>query len=697
MASKRLFAALLAAAMLSACGGHSGGTLPAQNTGKPGAGTYTGPEKLAQFSWGKSYLNDAQYLGPVTDGYLGLQVQVKMRNEDGLLQYAKSASDPKSPLYRHFLTPDQIAQQFGATQTDYTAAAKYLQQNGLHVGGWPQREQLFVSGSLAAMQRAFGTSFGTYSKNGQKFVAPAGTPHFSEVVPIEGVVGLVHAHPMHSYFMRVPNANFEGYTPQQVQRAFDYSGAYSKYDGSGISVAIVGTGPIMGEDLQKIQQTFGVRTATVTQPPVTDAGVAAALAGQPTPGPSATPWPAYYNSPGLSSPPPATDPLGSGCQNNPYDLTQCNPEDGEAQLDTQTIATLAPGSNVLFYLGYNANDCYNGQTCPDGAGYQSEGLGEMDAEIQQIIADNTADAVSISIGGGEPFMEGGYFDASGKGFGPIEYATLAAEGMAVFVSSGDTGAYECSYFAANVPQFAQYVSTPCASYPASDPSVVSVGGVTSPLDDAGRVTTQITAWGDQTTWGGNGSFQNNVGSGGGPSGVFPATPWQAADTSVAAVVKGTRGQPDISLLADPATGPAMAMDAAFPDAWGYYGGLFPTGGTSLAAPQMAAMWALVLQACKADAVCSTKGVSAHPYRMGNPAPLFYAIYGNANQYASTMADVLYGDNSALPPSPAPDATPMPGFQAGKGYDMVTGVGVPFAGHLINTVITNEGGSNPNLP
>lgn len=705
MRTSRILSALLCVSILSACGGH-GGALPASGTNaKPDSHTYTGPASLADFSWGKSYLSDAQYLGPVSDGYLGVQVQVRMRNADGLLQYARSASDPKSPLYRHYLTPQQIADQFGASQSDYTAAAKYLAQNGLHVGGWPQREQLFVSGPISAMQRAFGTGFGTYSKDGQTFVAPSGAPHFSQTVPIEGVVGLVHAHTMHSYFMRVPNANFEGYTPQQVQRAFDYTGAYTKFDGAGINVAIVGTGPIMAQDLQKVQSVFGVRAATVTQPPVTDQGVAAALATEPTPAPSSSPWPAYYYSPGLSTPPPATDPLGSGCQTSPNDLTQCNPEDGEAQLDTQTIATLAPGSNVLFYLAYNANDCFNGQTCAPGTGYQAEGIYEMDAEIQQIIADNSADVVSLSVGGGEPLQVGGYYDQSGKGFGPIEYATLAAEGMAVFVSSGDTGAYECSAFA-GIPAYAQYASTPCASYPASDPSVVSVGGVTAPMDDAGRILTPITAWGDQTTWGGNGSFQNNIGSGGGPSAYFAAPAWQAANASVSAVVKGMRGQPDISLLGDPGTGPAMVMDAAFPDAWGNYGGLFPTGGTSLAAPQMAAMWAIVLQACKADAVCDTKGVSGHPYRLGNPAPLFYGIYGNAAQYATTMADVTYGDNSAYPratPTPAPGTTPgpkptiMPGFQAGTGYDMVTGVGVPFAGHLINAVLTNAGGASPNLP
>lgn len=700
MKTTRILGALLAASMLSACGG-GGGALPAKAPASPSSnGGYTGPQSLAAFDWGKKYMSDAQYLGPLTSGNLGMQVQVHMQNEQGLLDYAKMVSDPKSPMYRHFLTPQEIAARYGASASDYAKTASYFAQYGLHVGGWPQREQLFVSGPVPALEKAFGTTFGVYRKGGENFVGPVGTPHFSQTTPVDAVVGLLHARTMHANVLRASNAAFRGYSPQQVQRAFDYTGAYGgKFDGTGVTVGIVGTGPIDPADLQKLQTVFGVRAATVNMPPVTDQGVAQALGGQPlpSPSPSASPEPGYPDSAGLQSPPPVTDPLSSACQSG-AGLPSCNPEDGEAQLDTQTIATLAPGSTVDFYLAYNPNDCFLGQsvTCPPGQGYAEIGIGEMDAEIQEMIADNNVDSVSLSVGGGEPFNEGWYYDSTGHGFGPVEYATLASEGIAVFVSSGDTGAYECSYFAALLG-ITQLETTPCASYPASDPSVVSVGGVTAPLDDSGRLVKQITAWGDQTTWAGDGSFQNNVGSGGGPSAYFPAPPWQSGNASVAGVVNGTRGQPDISLLADPASGPAMVMNAGFPDAWGSYGGMFATGGTSLAAPQMAAMWALVLQACKQDAVCAAKGSGSHPYRLGNPAPLLYGIYGNATQYAYSMDDVLYGDNSALPPSPGPASTPMPGFQAGKGYDMVTGVGVPFAGHLINTVIQNEGGSSPNLP
>jgi hypothetical protein len=109
---------------------------------------------------------------------------------------------------------------------------------------------------------------------------------------------------------------------------------------------------------------------------------------------------------------------------------------------------------------------------------------------------------------------------------------------------------------------------------------------------------------------------------------------------------------------------------------------------------MAAMWALVLQAeCLKEANC---GSASHAYRLGNAAPYLYAIYQPSKvtvsgftphlSYAQTFYDVVYGSNAMLYPSPAPTkATPIPGGQAGPGYDQVTGVGVPFAGHLIQAI------------
>jgi hypothetical protein len=105
------------------------------------------------------------------------------------------------------------------------------------------------------------------------------------------------------------------------------------------------------------------------------------------------------------------------------------------------------------------------------------------------------------------------------------------------------------------------------------------------------------------------------------------------------------------------------------------------------------MWALVLQACKATASCTQGG----SYRLGNPNPLFYQIYGNGTAYQNTFYDVTYGNNAMLPycqintcagvtPAPNPTVPLDPGYNAAPGYDLLTGIGVPFARALIRAVV-----------
>lgn len=685
----RSTAALAAVALLSACsgGGHGSSFLPSQQKNP------ISPTSSGSFQWGQQMLSQLPYSGPVQKHQsLHVQVAVRMRDAQGLIQYAQSASNPKSPLYRHWLTPAQIGNRFGASASDYQKAASYLQQFGLSVGMWPQREVLAVSGTTEQFEKAFGTTFGSYQYLGKRIIGPASAPHIASGVPIVGAIGLTSAPLMKPNFIHGTNADFFGYSPQQVATGFDYSGAYANgINGSGINVGIIGTGPILdaqGNDddtaalgaFWKASMAPITQVAAIPQPASTPNGGTGTGSVDPNPG-------------GLATPPPVTAPCS---QSQPPDYTTCNMEDGEAQLDTETVSSLAPGSNVLFYLAYNPGECVdpntgNFVTDPNCAAdgklvWPLEGLhndGSLtDDEIQQAIADNKADAISMSFGGPENLNEAfGYIGPAGSpGPGQIEMASLAAEGIAVFVSSGDDGAWECFDPNSGAP-----LGTPCASYPATDPNVVSVGGVNIPLDESGNLTGQISAWGDNTTKGGYGDFQNDVGSGGGVSTVFAAPAWQAAT-----VGSTMREEPDISLDADPDSGQSMVEYGGT-----QYQSVFAVGGTSMSAPEAAAQWALVLQACKQSTTCNNAG----NYRLGNPAPLFYAIYGTSKlakgpvtgatfapqlDYAHVFTDVVYGGNTAVP-SPTTPPVPTSGYESGPGYDEVTGIGAPSTGHLIQAV------------
>lgn len=661
--------AAFAAALLAGCGGghtaavspETGGVLPPVSHKQSGS-----------FAYDTKTLQSAQLVEPAHVKTLSVDAVPRMRDANGLLSYARQANDPHSPIYRQFLTPAQIADRFAASTEDYRAAIDYFKSKNLTVDAWPQRMLLHVTGSQADMEAAFGTTFGWYKNSAGTFLAPMTPPKVAPGVPVVGSPNIVRAVTAFSNMYRVKATSAQndgmlyGYAPQQIAAAFDYTGAYrAGYTGAGITVGVIGTGGFSSADVPAYKALYHVPgNGTATMVSATDAD---------SPGNGAS---------GFATPPPVTGP----CMGSPiFPRPGCNPEDGEAQLDTEQMASLAYDSDLHYYLAYNPNDGCGaiGTPCPEGAGIPLQGLGEIDAELQTAIAENASDVLSLSFGGPEAALVGPVFNSSGNGFEPLEFAALASEGIAVFVSSGDAGAEECQR-----PYYPPSPDSECVSYPSTDTNVVAVGGTNTPLNSAGRFVGPITGWGNKTT----GGF---AGSGGGISQFFALSPYQQG----AAGINGSmRNVPDISLEGDASTGVSLMMYGD-PSLGGPQ--FMSVGGTSVAAPEAAAMWALVLQACKEHASCSSAS-GAHAYRLGNPNAYFYKIYVDKSQYETTFYDVLYGDNSQFNtcwlygPTPPPDplATPGPcpsspmdaGYQAGAGYDLVTGVGVPFARSLIRAVV-----------
>jgi subtilase family serine protease len=75
----------------------------------------TTPQGQAAFTYGVDALAGAQYVGPANVGAVGIDVTLQPQNASGLAEYARQANTPGSPLYRHFLTPQQTGQNYGAS------------------------------------------------------------------------------------------------------------------------------------------------------------------------------------------------------------------------------------------------------------------------------------------------------------------------------------------------------------------------------------------------------------------------------------------------------------------------------------------------------------------------------------------------------------------------------------------------------
>jgi subtilase family serine protease len=283
-------------------------------------------------------------------------------------------------------------------------------------------------------------------------------------------------------------------------------------------------------------------------------------------------------------------------------------------------------------------------------------------------------------------------DATGSS--PNEFSMLAAEGVATFVSTGDAGSAACE---------GGLTSNPNINYPSDVPNAVAVGGTNTPVGPNGRLTGPITGWGDTTESGGASTA--------GVSMDFQTPPYQTSNSVTPYVAACTmRCVPDVDMDGDPYTGVPLIYDT------GVSGGAMnePIGGTSVAAPEMAAMWAVVLSACKvtpscgggysghvSDPVAGYTAPAAPSYRLGNPNYLWYnlAHTAQATAYHNTFYDIVYGNDgepidalgvvgSELGGGPDEyEAGIVPGtVYAGPGIDEDTGLGAPFARALIKYIV-----------
>jgi subtilase family serine protease len=212
----------------------------------------------------------------------------------------------------------------------------------------------------------------------------------------------------------------------------------------------------------------------------------------------------------------------------------------------------------------------------------------------------------------------------------LEYAD--ARHVTVVAASGDQGV------------LGNGSSTPVKEVilPASDPLVLGVGGTSLTANPVTGAYISETVWDNPST-----------GSGGGFSHLFA----QPAYADGVPGIGATRGVPDVAADGEGSTGMALAFSAP---GGGYK--LIGAGGTSAGAPFWAALIALADQE------------AGHPLGFVNPA--IYRI-ARGLLYHQAFHDITTGDNTVVL-----NGVTVTGYQAGPGWDPVTGWGTPDAQVLI---------------
>ncbi len=542
-------------------------------------------------------LATSQYdAGAVSSGYrmdrMVLTLLPDASQQAALDQLIEDQHNPESPSYHQWLTPEQYGESFGVSEADAAQVTAWLQSHGMVVEEVTTGRRLIVfSGTAGQVQSAFHTQIHTYKIGNEVHHANASDPEIP--VAFSGVVGGVlslhdfRSSPMHNG-ARIPTPDFTSGSSYYLAPA-DFATLYD-------------LGPLYQQGINGNGQSIAI---------VARSNINLSDARQ------------FRSSFGL----PANDPQIILNGSDPGTSNQA--EETEADLDVEWSGAIASHATVKFVVSKSTSSS-------DGS-YLS---------AQYIVSHNLAPVMSMSFGLCEAAL-----GSSGNKFFNSLWQQAAAQGITVFVSSGDSGAAGCDSSSATKATHGRGVNGLC-----STPYSVCVGGTefndkTTPslywaaTNGAGTDSSAL-SYIPEVAW--NESAAGGLwAAGGGVSTIYGKPSWQ---TGAGVPADGKRDVPDVSLTAAGHDGYLIYQN----------GGLYVVGGTSAAAPSFAGIMAAVVQNTAA--------------RQGNTNTVFYSLAARqASGGASVFHDTTGGNNSV------PGQT---GFNAAPGYDQATGLGSIDASVLV---------------
>jgi subtilase family serine protease len=338
---------------------------------------------------------------------------------------------------------------------------------------------------------------------------------------------------------------------------------------------------------------------------------------------------------GLPAPPSFTQIAPFGL--TPFDATDGNQVgwSAEISLDVQWAHAIAPGANIVLALAPSNSDAdlFN---------------------VEKYVVDNhVGDVISMSFGENEACVDPAVVAPQ-----HALYNKATLNKITLIASSGDNGAAQPSCDGSTLVK--------AVSAPADDPNVTAVGGtnlfagsygcadvtnvpMTCPAPFLGVPPGQYigeTAWNDDPRYG----DAAHGFSGGGFSTVFKKPIYQLG---VKSIPFSSRGVPDVSYNAGVSGGVIAFWGVPFGP-----GAAFVFGGTSAGSPQWAGLTALAGQ------------MAGHRVGLLNPALYLMGLFPSTWYH-----DVTVGNNNVASPA-------ITGFDAGTGWDPVTGLGTPQANNLV---------------
>jgi hypothetical protein len=595
----------------------------------------------------------------------------KAAERDALVQ---AVSDPASPKYRQFLSPEDYAARFGAKPDDIARTEAWLRSQGLEV--YPTRSRLGArvtfGGTVAQLEAAFRTEMHQYRVGKETHYAMASAPSVPASLA-DIVLGITNTH---DFYVRPENTAAHG---DAIKHALTPDSQCPSTSPLGLlcqSDAGAGKPPTLAEgiappDWRAIYDVNPLYTTGVGGSPVTGTGVTVGIVGtsEVLQADLTQFWTMYGITTGPTINTIVVPNTGSGGNQGGSAI--------EAVLDNEEVGAMAPGATINYYV-VGTDD----QNVDDATFYAIE--------------DNKAAILSESWGGCEAQIP-----ASDADLVQVYGSAAALLGMTYLASSGDQMATSCINFGLS----GLYVNIPAAY-----PTVTSVGGTgfaisPSALSFTGTSGTLThvasgypAAAGAEGVWNESDDPNSQFGVGGGGGGVsvlFPRPYYQTQTTAPTCTMVGTlpvtgvtasamRQVPDISFTA--AGGSKQyglfiycTLDISLNGGNGDctfsptvtkndFQVVIPIGGTSASAPAFAGVMALASQAAGG--------------RLGNINPLLYALP------STVFHDVTKGDNEVLCTSGTDPGCPAGGkygYPAETGFDCASGLGSLDANKFVTAV------------
>ena len=573
-----------------------------------------------------------------------------------------------SPLFRQWLSPQQIGHLFGPTQNDLTSLTAWLTSQGLKIESIsPSGVLVSVSGSAAVLGNALHTSFGMFDPNPNTLAAPRLSAVSEPSIPsaLAPLVRSIHG------LTQVP------VYPAIHSRAVQRTGAVPSPTGSSEAQPLLtlSTGDhfLTPGDFAVIYDINSVYTAGNTGAKIGSKAQHVAVIGESEV--TNTDITLFESATGLPSATPTvvipTGALNPGVTGNAYQ--------DEATLDVDRVYATAPGAIVDLVVAKDS-------TTEDGIFLAAQY--NVNTLLDPVMSLSFGNCEINSGVGGVDFVDA--FASAG-----------AAEGITTLVSSGDSGAAGCDI------SFSKAPATQVAgiNFICSSTYVTCVGGTefndtASPLtywskSNSSTLVSALSyipegAWNEpSTTTTANGVTTTTyapAASGGGVSLYIAKPSWQKG---VGVPADGFRDTPDVSFT-------SASHDGYFA-CLAYAGGTCPNSfedfsGTSAAAPGMAGVVALVNTAL---------GTA-----VGNINPQLYALAAStpAVFHDATIATSGVTGCTAATPSICNNSTPGPttltgglaGFDLTTGFDLATGLGSIDVGQLVTAISSSATLTSTNL-